>query len=136
VGTLLDQALKPVLQGVGGAIGGAVSGLIDGAFANGASFSQGRVTPFANGGVVSGPVTFPMRGGVGLMGEAGPEAILPLTRGANGALGVAAHGGGGGGRPVQVVMNISTPDAESFARSRGQVAAQLNRAITRGGKYL
>ena len=33
------------------------------------------------------------------MGEAGPEAIMPLTRGANGKLGVQAHGGGGGGRP-------------------------------------
>ncbi|MEO0831533.1 MAG: phage tail tape measure protein, partial [Pseudomonadota bacterium] len=93
-------------------------------------FSQGRVVPFARGGVVTGPVTFPMRGGTGLMGEAGPEAIMPLTRGADGSLGVRAAGGGG--RPVQVVMNITSPDAESFRRSKTQVAAQMQRALGRG----
>lgn len=64
-------------------------------FANGAAFSDGRVTAFAAGGVVNGPVAFPMRGGTGLMGEAGPEAIMPLTRGPGGRLGVQSHGGGG-----------------------------------------
>jgi lambda family phage tail tape measure protein len=98
-------------------------------FEKGGAFSQGRVVPFANGGIVSSPVQFAMRGGRGMMGEAGPEAIMPLTRGSDGRLGVQA---GGGGRPISVVMNISTPDAQSFQRSQGQVAAQVSRALARG----
>jgi phage-related minor tail protein len=75
-----------------------------------------------------------MRGGVGLMGEAGPEAILPLGRGADGKLGV--RGAGGGGGSVQVTMNISTPDAAGFQRSQSQIAAEMNRAIQRGRRNL
>jgi lambda family phage tail tape measure protein len=97
-------------------------------FENGAPFSHGRVMPFANGGVVSGPVSFPMRGGTGLMGEAGPEAIMPLARGPDGKLGV--RGGSGGG--VTVTMNITTPDVAGFQRSQGQIAAQMTRALGRG----
>ena len=64
----------------------------------------GRVQAFATGGVVNGPTMFPMRGGAGLMGEAGPEAIMPLTR-VNGKLGVQASGGSGGPRTVVQVIN-------------------------------
>lgn len=53
----------------------------------------GNAKPFADGGVIASPTYFPLgRGGVGLAGEAGPEAILPLARGADGRLGVAAGG--------------------------------------------
>ncbi len=62
--------------------------------ANGNVFEAGRVQAFAAGGIVSSATMFPMRGGVGVMGEAGPEAIMPLTRIGN-KLGVAASGGGG-----------------------------------------
>ncbi|PJE28079.1 phage tail protein, partial [Pseudooceanicola lipolyticus] len=77
-----SAAVKPVTDHVGGLIARGLGGLLP--FADGAPFSQGRVMPFAKGGVVSGPVAFPMRGGTGLMGEAGPEAILPLARGPDG----------------------------------------------------
>jgi phage-related minor tail protein len=70
-----------------------------------------------------------MRGGIGLMGEAGPEAILPLARGADGRLGVASGGGRG---PVHVTMNITTPDVQGFRRSQSQVAAEMGRALARG----
>ena len=73
---------------------------------------------------------FPMRGATGLMGEAGPEAIMPLTRGPDGKLGVKTAGGTA--RPVTVVMNISTPDVKSFQRSQSQIAAQAMRALSRG----
>lgn len=87
---------------------------------------------FARGGVVDGPTHFPMRGGVGLMGEAGPEAIMPLARGADGRLGV--RGGGGGG--VSVTMHISTPDVAGFQRSQSQIAAEMTRAMKRGRRNL
>ena len=85
--------------------------------------------PFAQGGVVGGPTNFPMRGGMGLMGEAGPEAIMPLSRGADGRLGVRAQAGG---QPVSIVMNITTPDVDGFKRSKSQIAAQMGRALGRG----
>ncbi|TDL79558.1 phage tail tape measure protein [Palleronia sediminis] len=138
--SMVDAAYNAALAPVTSAIGGAASGAIESAvgalmpFAKGGSFAQGRVMPFATGGIVTGPVTFPMRGGTGLMGEAGPEAIMPLARGADGKLGVRAPGGGAG--PVQVVVNVSTPDAEGFRRSRGQIAAEMSRALARGRRNL
>ncbi len=127
-----NAAVRPVFGHFGGILAGGIEGLVRGAtgFAQGGAFSQGRVMPFAKGGIVSSPTTFPMRGATGLMGEAGPEAILPLTRGADGALGVRAPGGGG--RAVSVVMNITTPDVQGFQRSQTQIAAQVGRALSRG----
>ena len=64
--------------------------------ANGNAFSGGNIVPYADGGVVGSPTTFPMNDGrTGLMGEAGPEAIMPLKRGKDGKLGVQADGGSG-----------------------------------------
>lgn len=127
-------AVKPVANHVGGMLTNAVGGLFGqfSPFANGAGFTQGRVMPFANGGVVNGPTTFPMRGGTGLMGEAGPEAIMPLTRGADGKLGVRAEGNSQAS--VTVVMNISTPDATSFQRSQSQIAARMSQVLGRGAR--
>lgn len=62
--------------------------------AKGNVFSGGEIQAFANGGVVNGPTLFPMAKGMGLMGEAGPEAIMPLSRGADGKLGVKAQQSG------------------------------------------
>jgi phage-related minor tail protein len=87
------------------------------------------VRAFAKGGVVERPTAFAMPGGAGLMGEAGPEAILPLARGANGALGV--RGGG-----VTINLTVSTPDADSFRRSGPQIAASLARMVERGRRNL
>ncbi len=131
VNTAYSAAIRPVASHFGDLISGSVAGAVQGLlpFEKGGSFSQGRVMPFAHGGIVSGPVSFPMRGGMGLMGEAGPEAIMPLTRGADGRLGVQASGGG---RPINVVMNVTTPDVQGFHRSQGQIAAQMSRALGRG----
>lgn len=119
--TALTQALRP--------LGNLLGGLM--ANARGNVFSDGRVAGFAAGGIVNSPTLFPMRGGTGLMGEAGPEAIMPLARGPDGKLGV--RGGGGG---IAVTVNITTPDAESFARSQSQIAAMMARAVARGQRNL
>jgi phage-related minor tail protein len=132
-GNLLDQALAPVQKAVGTGLQSVIAGMMP--FKDGGAFSSGRVAAFARGGIVDGPTHFPMRGGVGLMGEAGPEAIMPLARGPDGKLGVRGAGGSGGGS-VQVTMNISTPDVAGFQRSQTQVAAEMSRAIRRGQRNL
>lgn len=131
VDNVYNVAMRPVQTAVGGAIAQGINGLLSGflPFAHGAAFSQGRVTPFARGGVVSSPTLFPMRGGRGLVGEAGPEAILPLARGADGRLGVMA---GQGGKAINLSINISTPDVKGFERSQSQLAAAMARALARG----
>lgn len=79
---MISSAIAPHVPGVQMAKGGVVS--------------NGQLVPYASGGVVSAPTMFPMSGGkTGLMGEAGPEAIMPLKRGKNGKLGVQADGGSG-----------------------------------------
>ncbi|MEM7425185.1 MAG: phage tail tape measure protein [Pseudomonadota bacterium] len=127
----LSAALRPLEQGIGGLFGQLFQGVTPNA--NGNVVSAGRIVPFANGGVVGSPTMFPLRGGAtGLMGEAGPEAILPLARGSDGKLGVRA----GGTSAVNVTVNIQTRDAESFQRSRSQVAAMISRAAERGTRNL
>ncbi|WP_417272602.1 phage tail tape measure protein [Celeribacter halophilus] len=128
-----NAAISPVTSHVGSVLGTGLEGVIQSLmpFEKGGAFAQGKVMPFANGGVVSGPTYFPMRGGTGLMGEAGAEAIMPLSRGADGKLGVQAQGGS---RSVNITMNITTPDVQGFQRSQSQVAAQLSRALGRGSR--
>lgn len=135
----LSAGLKPLENLLGDVAGNLVGGLTSGISAGLGSalgvsaFAQGgvpgRVMPFAEGGVVSSPTYFPMAGGTGLMGEAGAEAILPLKRGADGALGVAAEGGGG---TTVIHFQVTASDAASFAKSEGQITAMLARSVGRG----
>lgn len=92
--------------------------------ANGNVFAQNGIMPFANGGVVTRPVLFPFANGVGLMGEAGPEAIMPLKRGRDGKLGVAADGSGGG-----VSVNVSVDASGSKVEGDTGTSARLGRVI-------
>jgi phage-related minor tail protein len=100
----------------------------------GGVIAGGQVVPFAQGGVVASPAYFPLGRGLGLMGERGAEAIMPLARGPDGRLGVRAAGAAE--RPLSVTVNIATPDADSFRRSEAQVAAALARAVSRGRRGL
>lgn len=126
---------RMALESAGNAMGSAISGAMGNLFASakGNAFSDGRVMPFAKGGVVSSPMLFPLRGGTGLAGEAGAEAILPLRRGTDGRLGVAAEGGAAA---MQITFNVTATDAESFRRSESQVAAMLARVAGRGSRNL
>lgn len=132
---VLRAALRPLEQGIGSLLSGLLSGGGAGVlgFANGGVLQRSMPVPFAKGGVIGSPVTFPLAGGMtGLAGERGAEAILPLARGADGRLGVAAQGGGG----ARIVINVATPDAESFRRSETQIAAMVARAAALGQRNL
>ncbi|MGL5735232.1 MAG: phage tail tape measure protein [Beijerinckiaceae bacterium] len=97
--------------------------------AKGNVFASGAVTPFARGGVIGAPAWFPMQNGIGVMGERGAEAIMPLARGADGRLGVRANVASA---PVSITVNIAAQDIESFRRSEAQIAGALSRAVARG----
>jgi phage-related minor tail protein len=138
------ESLESILSGIGRQLAGRalsaglkpLEGLLSGWLGN----LFGGLLPFAKGGVpglgsaiVNTPTAFNAGGRLGVMGEAGAEAILPLQRDASGRLGVA---GGGGGAPVTVNISIATPDAASFRKSEGQIAALMARAVSRGTRNL
>jgi len=95
--TLLDVAVNLALFGAmsGTGTGGGLLGFLFKS-AKGSVYAQSGIQPFARGGIVSSPTLFKFADGgatrTGLMGEAGPEAIMPLKRGSDGSLGVQANG--------------------------------------------
>jgi phage-related minor tail protein len=125
----LSAAFKPLEQGLAAAFQGLSvdSGSVISAAAG------APIQKFASGGVISAPSFFPMGSGLGLAGERGAEAIMPLSRGADGKLGVAAQNSRA---PLSVTVNISTPDAASFRRSESYLSGVVARAIARGGRSL
>lgn len=115
-----DIALKAAIRPLGDLAGGLVGSLFK-------AVDPALVKPFAKGGVIAAPTYFPMGGAMGLMGERGAEAIMPLARGPDGRLGVA-----GGGGAVHVTFNVTASDARSFAASEAELSAMLLRAVKRG----
>ena len=105
-----------------------------GAFADGGAFNNG-LQFFASGGVftnqvVNRPTMFAHGGGFGVMGEAGPEAIMPLTRAPNGKLGVAAQGGSGVQNNVNISVSISqTGNAESDSKADSEQGRRIARML-------
>jgi lambda family phage tail tape measure protein len=103
------QIVQPLINSVFGNRSGASTALDSlfvtspGLFAKGAAFMGGSVVPFATGGIVTKPTFFPMAKGMGLMGEAGPEAVMPLTRTSSGKLGVQSVGNN---QPIQQNIKI------------------------------
>ena len=117
-----QQVAKPAAEGIGNLLRKGAMAIFGGGqttpSAYGNIFQNGPVKAFANGGVVNGATFFPMTNGTGLMGEAGPEAIMPLKRGPNGRLGVEASGG------QQVVVNQSFNFAANGDESVKKIIAQ------------
>jgi lambda family phage tail tape measure protein len=94
----------------------ALKSAFGGFFADGGAFSNG-VQFFAKGGVVNRPTAFGMSGGrVGVMGEAGPEAIMPLKRGSDGKLGVVAQQSGPKNVSVHNNISVSIGSVDSAER--------------------
>lgn len=114
------------------------SSIFGGLFADGGAFnSSGQISAFASGGVVNQPTFFKFASGgsfqTGVMGEAGPEAILPLKRGADGKLGVTLNGAPGGSTIVNITVNDNgqttqdggTGDAAQLAQKIKGVVLQV-----------
>ncbi|WP_309086383.1 phage tail length tape measure family protein [Chelativorans sp.] len=100
-----------------------------GLYANGAAFNRGNVIPFAAGGIVTSPTVFPMAKGIGLMGEAGPEAIMPLRRTPDGRLGVEARGAVNDA-PQRVSINVNVSGARGNTEIRDMVAEGVQQGLT------
>ena len=94
--------------------------------AKGNVYGKNGIVPFAKGGIVDKPTIFPFAKGVGLMGEAGPEAIVPLKRGRDGKLGVA---GGGGTTTVNVSVDAKGTKVEGDGKQMAQLGRMLGSAI-------
>lgn len=137
----LGDAMRNLLQDIGAVIAkalimkylvGPIMGFMG--FADGGVFQGGHLTAFASGGVVNKPTLFPFASGVGLMGEAGAEAIMPLKRTSSGDLGVQAEGGGG---MTNITMNINAVDSKSFVEmmrtNRASVESIVVENIMRNG---
>lgn len=130
---LMSQALQSVFGGL--------NFNFMGGLAKGGVVDQSGITPFASGGIVTRPTLFAMANGMGLMGEAGPEAVMPLTRGPDGKLGVASRGGGN----VQVIIENHTdaqPTTQQSQDGNGnsiikviidQAVSKVNDNIARNG---
>ena len=118
LGDRFSGAMTGAAAGSAGGWWGAAAGAIGGFFKNadGNAFNNGRVIPFASGGVIGSPTMFPMAGGqTGLMGERGAEAIMPLKRASNGDLGVQAQVP----QPNITIYNQSGANIETVKRPNG-----------------
>ena len=127
----LSSGIASLFPGFGGGGGAATIPMQPGGgYALGGAFGAGGAHAFAKGGtftnsVVSSPTMFRFANGgamqTGLMGEAGPEAIMPLRRGADGRLGVSA-GGGGGGNAISITVNVDASGAQQTQQTSGSDA--------------
>lgn len=128
--SLAKLALRAGTQSLAQGLAGGLGSLFSGFFG---FDSSPTIAPFADGGIVASPTFFGAGSSVGLMGERGAEAIMPLARGPDGRLGVAVQGQKS---PVAVTVNIAAQDVESFRRSEAQITGALARAVARGQRNL
>lgn len=134
---------KSITEPVVGAIGGINWGSLLAGFlgsAKGNAFGASGVIPFATGGIVNSPTLFGFAGGrTGLMGEAGPEAILPLKRGRDGKLGVQSAGMGGVviNQTINVAAGASRNEVlQAAATAKAAAVAEIQDLMRRGNMSL
>lgn len=132
----MDQAIRSLFSGIMGAFGGGLGGFggstATAILAKGGAFEGGSLQPFARGGaftnsIVSRPTVFPFANGVGLMGEAGPEAIMPLRRTTDGRLGVSGMGGGAAVTSVRTGDTYITIQGNADKNTLDAIKAELDR---------
>ena len=142
----LFKTIAALIPGLGPVLGVAEKGAVIGgkggppttmpdaialAAANGMAFAKNKIVPYAKGGIVSQPTLFRYASGgagrFGLMGEAGPEAIMPLRRGANGKLGVESSGHSIGN--ITVNVDASGSSVEGDASQAAQLGKMLGAAV-------
>lgn len=98
--------------------------------AKGDAFYQGNVIPFRAGGVIDRPTFFPMAKGTGIMGESGPEAVMPLARNSSGQLGVKASGGNS--LSIVVPININgQASGKMQSELRTEIEATVEKVVRR-----
>jgi len=116
--------------GDGGVVDGAGNEIqnVTAVAAKGQVLAKNKIVPYAYGGVVSRPTLFPMANGAGLMGEAGPEAILPLRRNKQGKLGVETNGATSN-NVVNVSVNASGTSAQGNSLKANQLGKMIGSAI-------
>lgn len=130
---LFFKAIMGVKNFLGFGDGGVVSGgneiqNVTAVAAKGQVLAKNKIVPYAYGGIVSRPTLFPMADGAGLMGEAGPEAIMPLTRNRQGKLGVETTGATSN-NVVNVSVNASGTKAEGNNTKANQLGKMIGHAI-------
>lgn len=126
-------AFQPLQTNLSSIFTGLFSGNAVMPFAKGGVFQGGMPVPFASGGIIASPIAFPLANGrTGIAGERGAEAIMPLTRGPDGRLGIAAANAAA----PSITVNITATDIDSFRRSETQVASMLARAVAQGQRNL
>lgn len=119
----IRNATAPIFEGFSTFLGGLFS-------AKGNAFDAGRLIPYANGGVVTRATQFPMRDGrTGVMGEAGPEAILPLQRLSNGNLGVLAGGANGGNVTISAPVSVTVTAPGGEPQANRDLAEKVGAAV-------
>lgn len=144
LGNVATSAATAGARYLGGLLGGGTggytaevsgTGMVKSAYGN--AFSNGRLIPFASGGMVDRATVVPMA----LMGEAGPEAIMPLRRGKDGKLGVAAAGGGDGGIVQHITIDARGADPSvvpliqaAMEQAKRAAKAEIYSEIQRGGQ--
>ena len=128
-----------LLGGIGGGAGAATGGAWGNGLwgsaifnANGNVFSSPGLSAYS-GRIVNQPTVFPFADGIGIMGEAGPEAIMPLRRGSDGKLGVGTSGGSNAS-PVEIHVHPTAGQTAEVrestdGRGRRRVDVVLNEAV-------
>lgn len=121
------KIIKPLMDSMkGGGWGSAIASLFS---KDGNAFGTSGVLKSAKGNVFDGPTMHGYKGGVGVLGEAGPEGVLPLKRNAQGQLGVIASGGSGGGMVQNNVITINVQGGNTNAETGKAISTEMVTAV-------